>query len=228
MRTLITLLSCRAKFLIIFLGLFGIASGVNAGPILSATSAQINSGGPGSGSINDTLNQNGLAIGYTSGVTDFDSYIASNPSHTSTYSGFEWFSNPGSNSASVTYNLGSLQTIDALALWNEEAAGIGVLDLFTSTDGINFSVLSLGLSPTDNSPYPAPYFADVFSFSPISTQYIRFDMSACPQQPANYTSCAIGEVAFRQGQSNVPEPSAITLLGLGLAGIGFSRKKKTA
>jgi hypothetical protein len=45
--------------------------------MVGATSATINSGGPGFGSISDTFNQNGLSSNYISGVTDFDTFVPS-------------------------------------------------------------------------------------------------------------------------------------------------------
>ncbi len=197
-----------------------------AGPILSAADATINSGGPGFGPITDTINQSGLSAGYVSGVTDFDSYIASNPTHSYVFNGFEWFSNNPSTEASVTYDLGSIVNIDAIALWNEETSGIGLLDLLGSTDGIIFFNLALGLTPTDN-PLSIDYSAEVFSFSSVNLQYVRFDMSNCPQLPSTFDSCAIGEVAFRAAQQqNVPEPAPLALLGLGLLGLGLARRRR--
>ena len=86
--------------------------------IIAPTGATIDSGGPGFGSIVNTFNQAGLSAGYISGVTNFNAYIASNPSHVQIFACCEWFSNFGTTSATVTYDLGSLKTIDALALWN--------------------------------------------------------------------------------------------------------------
>lgn len=198
-----------------------------AGPILSPVGGTINSGGPGFGSLADTFNQNGLSSNFTSGVTDFDTYIGTNPTHSLVFSGNEWFSNQGSSSASVTYDLGSVFSFDALALWNEESSGIGLLDLLVSTDGTSFSNLVTGLTPFDNP--LADYPAEVFSFGATSAQFVRFDMSNCPQlNPGSFNACAIGEVAFRTTQvTQVPEPGTLGLLGLGLVGVAGFRRRKT-
>lgn len=217
------------RVLIAAVSLLGIAAGAEATPIISATSAVINSGGPGFGSINDTFNHAGLLTNYVSGVTDFDIYLATNPQHSSQFAGFEWFSNQGSSTASVTYNLGSVNTISAVALWNEEASGIGLLNLFYSVNGITFTPLLSGLLPTDHPPFPAPYGADVYSFAAVNAQYIRFDASNCPQQPPDFNACAIGEVAFRQGEqvaAAVPEPATLTLFGLGAVGSWVARRRR--
>jgi len=196
-----------------------------AGPIFAPIAATIDAGGPGAGSIADTFNQNGLFTTYTANVTDFDTYIASNPIHTDIFSGFEWFSNAGATAAQVTYDFGSVRSFNALALWNEESSGIGTLDLLTSVDGITFNPLAT-VFPTDNP--VANYSADVFTFGTTSARYVRFGMSGCPQaDPGTYPGCAIGEVAFRTA---VPEPATWAMMvgGFGALGGALRSRRKMA
>ena len=224
----LSLRSRVAKSLLVgMLATAGALHQANASVIFSPTSAVVNTGGPGFGSINDTFNQNGLSTSYVSGVTNFDTYISGGPLHTAFFGGFEWFSNRDSNSARVTYNFGLVKSFDKLALWNEEASGIGVLDLSFSLDGINFSPLASGLMPTNHPATLQPYGADVFAVAGTA-QYVRFDMSLCPQVPSTFAACAIGEVAFRErvGDNNVPEPASLALVAAALIGMVATMRKR--
>ncbi|GHF19114.1 hypothetical protein GCM10017044_12080 [Kordiimonas sediminis] len=218
------------RVLVTLMTVFAMSMSAHAAVIFSASGATINSGGPGSGSIADTYNQSGLLSGYIDGVTDFDVYMATNPMHSFVFAGNEWFGNQGTTSASVTYDFGSVRSVDAVALWNEESSGIGILDLFWSVNNVDFFSLSSGITPTDNP--LADYSADVFSFTSVDAQYIRFDMNRCPQDdPGSYASCAIGEVAFREGvTSAVPEPATwlMMILGFGMIGVATRRRKSLA
>ncbi len=198
------------------------------GPIISPVSAVVNSGGTGAGNIINTINQSGLSPGFISGVTIFDTYLGGSPLHNDATTG-EWFSNTGTTSAVVTYDFGAPSIIDRLALWNEDSAGIGRLDLYQSLDGVTFIPLKLNIIPTNN-PIGSPYPAQVITFPLTNARYVRFNMSDCPQSPSSVTACSIGEVAFRTPSGpepfpRTPEPS--TLVGLLLlGGLGLKQKAK--
>jgi hypothetical protein len=213
------------------IGLLGAAGSAGAvGIILSPTGATVNSGGTANlfgvplSNIADTYNQNGLTTGFASGSADFDTVVAT--SRQSKSAG-EWFKDPLNGNASVvTYNLGSVYSIDRLALWNEDLTGINSFNLSYSTDGISFSSLASGLTPTNN-PFglTGTYGADVFSFATTSAQYVRFEGLSCP-----FGACSIGEVAFASTQTKqVPEPSGIvgtSVLAIGLIGRKILKHRK--
>ena len=196
----------------------------HAGVIVSAQSAQILSNSPGEGDISSTHDLYGLLTDYTSGVDDFDDYIASNPQHVFEFSVkdggvfyYEWFTESGIDTAAVSYDLGSVQETLGMALWNEDANGIGQLNILGSVDGQSWVSLGSNLTPTDH-PYRSDYSADVFSWTGTQARYIKLEMSMCPESEIGRTSCSIGEVAFNV--TPVPEPSTIATLSLGLLMLG--------
>lgn len=201
-------------------------SSAQAGVIVSAVGAEIISGGPGFGNIADTHNLFGLFEDYISGVTDFDTYLASEPIHSFEFEDYEWFSNTGSTSAVVSYDLGSVRNLLGMALWNEDAAGVGSLNILGSTDGVNWQTLVTGASPTD-SVAEANYGADVFSWNATNARFIKLEMSNCPQgSGTGFQACGLGEVAFNAAP--VPEASTFAMgaIGLTMLGVAASRRRR--
>jgi hypothetical protein len=176
------------------------------GVIINPVSGVVDIGGPevNGNDLSPTYNHAGLIPDYTSGVDDFDTYIASNPTHSAFYFALdfqEWFSMSGVHAGQVTYDLGSIMNISAMALWNEESGGIATLDLSSSTDNVIFTPIpgASGLLPTDHTLGSGPYGADPFYFTATSMRYIRLIITG-PQdtaQPHIWDGWSIGEVAFR-------------------------------
>ncbi|MFW6730700.1 MAG: hypothetical protein ACODUE_03035 [Synechococcus sp.] len=187
-------------------GLEARAAAVILSPASATASSTTPSGPYGGYGIENTINQSGLSEKFNSGMTNFDAYIARNPTHTKTAPGKEWFGSLGTYSAVVDYELDAVISIDKFALWNEESSGIGVFDLWASVDGVSYTEILTATAPPDNPPF-LDYSASVFSFPVVSAKYLRLNLSSCPQpDPGSYKSCSIGEVAFSAPVVAVPAP----------------------
>ena len=175
------------------------------------------------------INHGGLVTDFFSGLTDFDSYIAGDPQHLN-YSKFsEWFTEEGQTGATLTFDMGSVMTLDRLALWNDVGWGAGSVSVALSSDGLAYTGIG-GFSPTDWPFYFPTYSADIFAFAAAPAQFVRLGLSGCPQpngNPGGGIGCGLGEVAFRQAVSPVPEAFTLAVFGAGLAGISFMRRCKT-
>ena len=155
--------------------------------------------------VTAAFDQSGLSTGYTSGVTDFDTYIAGNPTHPVNAANVFYLPNDFVTSGFINLDLGSAFVLEGLALWNWGSAaggpGITSMKIFSSPDAT----------------FTAPVLLDDFGFviaggnaqvkqltTPTSTQYVRLEMTG-PR------SVGFGELAF----GVVPEPSSLLLLGSG-------------
>ncbi len=200
-------------------------SAAQAGVIRSPVDAVVDVGGEFSSifDIGNTIDQSGLSTTFTSGVTDFDTYIGRNPLHDVGAPNQEWFTPQGVNSAVVTYDLGAAFGIGRLALWNEEAAGIVAFGVLISLDGASFSRVASGLAPTNNSGRAYP--ADIFALEPQNARFLRLEIDDCPQPGGFFDACSMGEIAFETFETfqTIPEPTTFALIGIGVAGLGYRR-----
>jgi hypothetical protein len=180
--------------------------------------------------VESIRDQSGLATGFTSGTTDFDAYLATNPLHTTSAFLFEWFSPHGVTSGSIVLDLGSQYIVDRFALWNEEYAGVDGLTVDIASDAGFTSFSSFGLvTPTDHPTGGLNYAADVFAFTPTSGRYLRLNVSGVitALDEPSYNGVGIGEVAFSVSPVEaVPEPGTLLLLATGLSGFALRRRRR--
>ena len=118
-QTIQTYAACLAALGAVFAPL-----GASADVIRSPTSVISNSAGDYSATFSSTnmINQSGLSVGFTSGVTNFDTYIASNPTETA-YDSNGWDSLPGPTyPITIGFDMGAVYSLSRLALWNDARA----------------------------------------------------------------------------------------------------------
>lgn len=197
---------------------------VSADIIRSAVSATASSEYNSDYSITRAINQSGLSSGYVSGSDNFYSYLATNPSHTPIAAYYEWFTESGVSSAVATFDLGSLYSLTAAALWAEEAWGphSGV-SFLVSKNGVDFTSIMNNLTLIDN-PADSSYTASIYNFGAVNARYFQISFGNCSQN-----GCSLGEIAFNTSDAksetpSVSAPLSSSLIMIGLAGLYFRRK----
>lgn len=190
------------------------------GVVLSPVAVTGSTLGTTAGTTANLFNQSGLSAGFTSGVTDFATYIAGAPSHGSCTSSTCWASNAGQGY--LQFDLGASFGISALALWLDGSSlgntnNIQSFSLISAADELFTSnVSSLGS-------FSAVQFgaAQVFNLSGTG-RYVRLNVLS------NFggSSNVIGEVAFNVSSTPVPEPTSLGLVMCGLAAAVFSLRHR--
>lgn len=188
-----------------------LAASANAGAISSAVSVSNAPHPIQDWSFDRTIDQSGLSVGYTSGITDFDAYVASSPMHVAVNIPANYGVSFTLPPVVVDYDLGEAVTTSRLAFWNYPHldAGIVNFNVYTSTEaGFGASTLvGSFLAIDDGSGLGLPgNSVQVFDLVDTTGRFIRIDVIS-----TNGNGTGWSEVAF----DVVPEPATITLLALG-------------
>ncbi len=223
----------RFAIVVAVISVFGMVGSASADLIMSADSVTTNMGALITTSPNTLvghiIDQSGLSSSFASGVDDFDTYIAGDPTHLSAH-GNDWVSSSGVLIGNIDFDLGGALVVDKVALWNQSlkvpdrtATGVSSInilaslqsDFAVSTDLGTFSIDQATANPTPG---------QVLTFGDTVAQYVRFEILG--NYGGSFGVTSLGEVAF--SVSPVPVPGAFLLGGIGLACASLRMRRRKA
>ncbi|WOO42302.1 PEP-CTERM sorting domain-containing protein [Rubellicoccus peritrichatus] len=154
--------------------------------------------------VANLINPSDLSPPYVSGVTDFDTYVASAPTTSNV-----WLSGAGVLTGNVDFDMGSSMELSSIAIWNADGfAAVVNFNLIGSNDSGFSSPVSLLSGATAVDPGPAAY-----DFSPATVQYVRMEILS---NNSSTLFTGMHDVVF-EGTA-VPEPGTYALIAASLAG----------
>jgi hypothetical protein len=123
----------------------------------------------------------------------------------------------------LVFDLGGIYKLNAVGLWNYNYSprldrGVQQFSIDYSLDSLTYSNVVASSVLTQGT--GSPLTADIFNLGGIEAGFIRLNITS------NYGSAlyvGLSEVLF--DSQSVPEPTTLLLLVLGLAGLGFARKR---
>ena len=176
--------------------------------------------------------QSGLSAGYTSGVTDFATYIAGNPTHVTGAGGATWLSNGVPTFPfELDFDLGSTQTIQSLVIWNGTGAANAAINAF-SVSTANVADFSVSTPAGSFNNVPASELeepATVFDLTDTSARYLRLTVNS---YFGNFCCTGIGEVLFETTAvvapplNPVPVVGTLPLTGLSLFALAAAARRR--
>ena len=175
------------------------------------------------------IDQSGLSDSFTSGVTNFDSYISSNPRANTTGNQNHFFSSSGNTTGQMDFDLGDTFSIERLALWNIGGSTISNLNSFTvfTSETLDFSsATNAGTFSAHNTTSRAIVPVQVFDLTDSEARYVRMQINS-NHGHANFTGFA--ELAFdvSAATTSIPEPSSATMLFGFVSCLTFRRRRRS-
>ncbi len=161
---------------------------------------------------------------FTSGVTDWDTYFAGDPTH-NTGGNHAWFSDGTSLTGNLTFDLDGTWFIDKIALWNESWAGVSRFEVWFDDDAdrSNGNVFAGAWNPASAAALVPPYSAEIFDLgNSFEASYVHLYLTGTDMGWAQLIS--IGELAFSASATPAPAPPAVFLLFSGLLGLASYRR----
>lgn len=207
-----------------------------AGTMLAPVTASTNMGIYNTMAIENIINQSGLQTAYTSGVTDFDTYMAgpAGEFHNVNLPRTDWLSSMYVTTGYVDFDLGNVYTISQMAHWvysNNYNGNVRAFTLLAGeqsdfSDAVTLGTYTATSTRTSSIVSGQQYFApQIFQFAATDARYVRMNI----QSNYGLVLTGMGEVAF-DGVSPtppaaVPEPGALVLMAVGIAGLTIRRRR---
>lgn len=167
------------------------------------------------GSVIESIVDGSGLSSYTTGAT----HEAASPSNSWASLGF-----PG---GFISFDLGDVYDVDGMAVWNfngSPSIGINAVTIRSSIDLGSFSAIP-GAPTNFAIGVGGPELAEVFSFT-TKARYISITVRSI--HGSTLPALGLSEVMFTGTKpTEAPVPATLALFGVGILGLGWSRRKKT-
>lgn len=143
------------------------------------------------------------------------------------------FRTPNDLDPEVVFDLGSVETIAEMRVFNYNEAiagvythrGVDELEILVSNDDFTSDIRSLGLFNFDIATGTAGLPGQWIDLGNVEAQFVKFDIIS--PHGDDYAFVGLNEVQFFRGAAAaIPEPATLSLLGLGALGL-LRRRRRT-